>query len=157
MATTVPTYVLRLVCENGMMHRDCVDHKRSPRTRRLNKNQGNARELQLNQIRRLAADAWRQVPEKLAAIRRLAEERVDATAVIDNFVRRSRLYSRSVIELLRRAWQIEGGEPTAFGVLNALTRVATHSTDLSYRQRRMLAQLSGVFATRHTHICPRCF
>jgi hypothetical protein len=156
-ATVVATFILRLVCRNGLVHRDCVNHKRSPRTRRLENNRSNARELQQDQIRRLAAGTWDHLFEKLEAIRRLQHEAVDAPAMLEQFVRRSRLYSHSVMEHLRTAWQTEGSEPTRFGVLNALTRVATHSAELTVRQRRMLSQLAGIFANHRTHICPRCF
>ena len=108
-------------------------------------------------IRRLTAETWRPLLEKLDAIRKLQQETVNARAMLEQFVRRSRLYSQRTMNLLLSAWQIEGSESTAFGVLNALTWAATHSTELTDRQKEMLAQLAGIFANRRTHVCPKCF
>jgi hypothetical protein len=156
-ATTIKTFVLRLLCANGLTHRDCQGQMRGPRTRRIDASHPRATEMQLDQIRKLTSQTWERLQEKLDAIRRLSSERVDAATLLTQFVGRSRLHSRRLTELLLDGWAVEGSDPTAFGVLNALTRVATHSAVLSIRQRRMLAQLAGVFANRHTHVCPRCF
>jgi hypothetical protein len=156
-ATAVMAYMVRLVCENGMTHRDCMHYKRSPRTRRIDRNHPNARELQKRQISRLVAETWQTTAARMTSVRRLQDERVDAAMTLEQFLRRSRLHSRRIMQLLLDAWVVEGSESTAFGVLNALTRVATHSSELSERQRQMLGLLAGVFANRQTHICPRCF
>lgn len=156
-ATLVETHIQRLVCRNGLVHRECVNQARGPRTRRLETSHANARELQIDQIRRLVNQTWNGLSPKLHGISTLADQAVDAPAMLEQFLRRGRLHSRFVMEQLRNAWQVEGAEETQFGVLNALTRVATHSTVLTARQRRTLAHLAGIFAHHRTHICPRCF
>jgi hypothetical protein len=55
------------------------------------------------------------------------------------------------------AWEAEGSEPSAFGALNALTRVATHSAELPEWQRQRLSRLAGIFANQDVHLCPHCF
>jgi hypothetical protein len=61
------------------------------------------------------------------------------------------------VKLVEAAWNSEGAEPTAFGVLNALTRVATHDPSLSDQQRRRLDLLAGIFAGQDVHLCSHCY
>src|SRR5207247_2450977 len=56
-ATRIESYLLRLVCLNGMTRRECGS-RRGPRTRKLSFDHPNAKTLQLEQIRRLAAHEW---------------------------------------------------------------------------------------------------
>jgi len=156
-ATTIESYLLRLVCSNGMTHRECVSRQRITRSRRLPSNRPDARLRQTDQVRRLAAATWTRTGEKLEALGTLREEQVDVEELLAQFVRRGRLWSRRLMERLLAAWQQEGGEPTAYAALNALTRVATHDRQLSERQRRALGSLAGVLAFRSIHICPSCF
>jgi hypothetical protein len=150
------TYVLRLICTNGMTHRDCVN-QRSARTRRLDNSRGDAAERRLDQIRRLTRATWGRLRTRLQAIRELQNERIGVAQLWRQFLARSRLSSESLLRHLEEAWTTEGREETAYGAFNALTRVATHATDLSVRQRSALAALAGVLANRAVHICPRCF
>jgi hypothetical protein len=161
-ATLVLPYVVRLLCINGLVQRQCLGQKRSsrstPRTRRLAADREDAHELQVAQIRRLVGDAWLGLRTKLETIRCLQDERVDVEKTLEQFLRQARMFSRALMQRLLRAWQDEvASDRTAFGLLNALTWVATHSDDLSYHQRGRLARLAGIFANRHVHLCPQCF
>jgi hypothetical protein len=155
-ATTLSAYVVRLLCDNGMTYRECAEPRRTARTRRLDAGRPDAEQLQLEQIRKLVANIKRRLGEKLEGIRRLPQERADVQQ-LEQFLRRGRLHSRSLMDQLRQSWAEEGGEQTAFGLFNALTRLATHGTEVSSRQRTALARLAGIYANRSAHLCPRCF
>lgn len=173
-APVVMAYVVRLVCSNGLVRRECLGRKGeqggsrcTPRTRRLGSDRADAHQLQVEQVRRLVAETWEGLLAKMEAICRLRDERVDnPEKQLEQFLRQGRLASRGLMAVLRQAWTEEGQEPTAFGLLNALTRAATHpitvrqgarDITLTPRQRRLLARLAGLFAYRHVHLCPHCF
>ena len=155
-ATQIESYLLRLLCSNGMTHRECAG-RRAVRTRRLAADHPDARRLQVAQIGRLTADVWGKLAEKLAAFRSLREEQIDVPAFLECWLGRARLSARNLMPILRQAWQEEGRETTAYGAVNALTRVATHNVDLPVRQRQILSRLAGLVSFRGLHICPRCF
>lgn len=158
-ATQVLAYVNRLVCSNGLVQRQCVGEKRrsTPRTRRLSADRPEARDMQRAQIRKLVAETWEGLSKKLDVIRRLQDKSVEVRPVLERFLRQAHLYSQSLMERLLEAWEIEGSEPSAFGALNALTRVATHSAELPSWQRQRLSRLAGVYANQDVHLCPHCF
>ena len=174
-ATTVMAYVLRLVCSNGLVHRECIGangpSRSTRRTRRLTGDRSDARGMQMGQIRTLVAAAWGSLGGKLAAIRKLKEESLQTPdrveKVFAQFLRNARMYSANLMTLLLWAWGEERGgdrELTRFGVLNALTWLATHARtepglpgELTERQAAMLSRLAGVFANQSVHICPSCF
>jgi hypothetical protein len=155
-ATTIESYFYRLVCENGMVHRECVSAK-AARTRRLPVTHANARELQLDQVRRLAVSEWSALTAKLESLHRLNSKPLDVLAFFRRSLERARLRLGALLALLEAAWQCEGGQATAWGAMNALTRVATHERNLPHRTRRVLAGLAGILAFRDRHVCPRCF
>jgi hypothetical protein len=156
-ATWIEAFMYRLVCKNGMVHRDCVD-RRAARTRRLPTGRHDARRLQIEQVRRLTADTAGTLRAKLEAIRGLRREQVDANSMMVRFLEQGGLSRRTWLPVVRRAWEEnEGAESTAFGVMNALTWVSTHEPNLSARQRRILSGLAGILAFRQIHFCPRCF
>ncbi|HWG41142.1 MAG TPA: hypothetical protein VN688_00030 [Gemmataceae bacterium] len=158
-ATQVMAYVNRLVCRNGLVRRQCLGEKRrcTPRTRRLPSDRPAAREMQSAQIRKLVADTWSSLGQQLAAIRHLRDKAVQVRAALERFLRQAHLFSRTLMDRLLQAWETEGGEASAFGALNALTRVATHSPDLPPWQRQRLFRLAGVYANQDVHLCPHCF
>jgi len=156
-ATRIESYVLRLLCMNGMTHRQCVSNNSITRTRRLSVSHPNAKQLQYDQVRRLSAETWQGLTSQLEAVRSLASERVTVPDFLVRFLRRARLFSQNTMRLLQDAWESEGAEETAFAALNAITNVATHRDELSTSHRRSLSSLAGVLANRSTHICPRCF
>lgn len=158
-ATQVMAYVTRLVCKNGMVHRECLGQSRStPRTRRLSVDRPEAKEMQKAQIRKLVAETWGGLKEKLGVIRRLRDKDLsDVRNTLERFLRQAHLYSRALMDSLLVAWEQEGSEKSAFGALNAITRVATHSTELPSWKRQRLARLAGVYANQNVHLCPHCF
>ena len=158
-ATQVMAYVLRLLCENGLVQRQCLGEKRgsTPRARRLPADRPEAREMQIAQVSRLITDIWGGLQEKLAAIRRLQDKRVEVSTALERFLRQAHLFSRALMSQLLRAWEAEGGEATAFDALNALTHVATHAREMPAWQRQRLARLAGVYANQDIHLCPYCF
>lgn len=155
-ATSVMAFVVRLVCANGMVRRECVGSRETARTRRLDAARQDAEPLQLEQVRRLVVKTRQGLAEQLDGIRRLAQERADEHQ-LEQFLRRARMHSSRVMDQVRQSWAVEGNERTGFGLFNALTRVATHGTELSGRQRSLLARLAGIYANRHVHLCPQCF
>ncbi|GEM_PF-2883821 len=159
-ATTIESFAFRLICSNGLVRRQCLGRKGTarsrPRTRRLTGNRGNASQQQRDQIRRLATEAWQHLRGMSQEIRDLQHHRFDMPS-LQRFLRQARMHSARLARQMETAWAAEGAEPSAFGFLNALTRVATHETDLSDQQRRRLELLAGVFAGQQVHLCPQCF
>ena len=87
----------------------------------------------------------------------MTSERVEFDHFATHWLRRSRLSPQRLLPLLRQAHEVEGGEDSAYGVLNAFTRVATHQADLSLNIRHVLARLGGLLAFGHSRMCPRCW
>jgi hypothetical protein len=156
-ATRVEGHLHRLVCRNGAIHRECLGPRRTPRTRRLSANHPRARHQQREQIRRLAMDALARLNERLDGLRRLTAERADLEHLGPNWLRRSRLSPDRLMPFLRQAHVEEGGEETAYGIMNAFTRVATHNTELSPNVRNVLARMGGLLAFGHSRLCPKCW
>jgi hypothetical protein len=158
-ATTIESFAFRLVCSNGLVQRQCLGPggtaRSRPRTRRLPGRFGNVLQQQREQVSRLAAEAWQRLCGMGHGIRALQQRHFDL-ANLQRFLRQARMHSGRLLKLVEAAWQAEGAEPTAFGFLNALTRVATHEAGLSAPQRRRLDLLAGVFAGQDVHLCPNC-
>jgi hypothetical protein len=159
-ATTIESFALRLICGNGLIQRECIGAKRTarsrPRSRRLLVGSRDADTKQRDQIRQLATNAWRRLQDVAKGIRQL-QDRPFEHGSMARFLRQARMYSDRLMTLVQAAWAAEGAERTAYGALNALTRVATHDASLSMQQRRRLELLAGVFAGQAAHLCPRCF
>jgi hypothetical protein len=159
-ATSIEAYAFRLVCANGLVRMECVRRRSArsvPRTRRLDRSQENARALQYEQVQRMAEDVFTHLEEKLQSVRRLQDQPFD----LDNlgrFLQQARMHSEPMRGRLEAAWREEGSDASAFGALNTLTRLATHATDLSARQRTDLERLAGMFAGHGSspRICPHC-
>ena len=155
-ATYLETFVLRLVCSNGMTRRECGKDG-IQRTRRLPADAPNSHELQMDQIRRLTGQTWRGLQPQLDALRATSTRPANVHELLIRWLQRARISTNSLMPRLLAAWRLEGEENTHFGAVNALTRVATHDSDLSERQRRLLAALAGILAFSEVHVCPRCF
>jgi hypothetical protein len=155
-AVWVEGFIVRLLCANGMTHRECVS-RRPPRTRRLPLTNHNAKQLQSDQLRRLAAGEWEKLTAKLQALHSLSEERIEFEPMLGRWLERARLSQRRLMPLLLDARQHEVNNDTNYAAVNALTRVATHNEQLTVRERRTLARLAGLLAFRRLHFCPRCF
>lgn len=160
-ATWVEAYILRLICANGMTHRECAK-RLAARTRRLPVGHKDARQMQIAQVRRLASETAAALQTKLQAIRELHAQPVEVDQMLTRWLERARLSTRLWMPVLREAWETEGSEATSYGVMNALTRVATHGLaggerEMTSRQRRILSGLAGLLAFQRLHLCPRCF
>lgn len=157
-ATRIQAFVYRLVCQNGMTRRECVSRDNIVRTRRLPISYPNARETQLNQIRRLTRQNWDSLEAQLGELRKTSERPTDVQKLLTRWLQRARISERAIMPRLLSAWAKEGSENSQYGAVNALTRVATHDNGLSQRQRRILASLAGLLAFSEVHgVCPRCF
>ncbi len=167
-ATQIHGFNYRLVCLNGMMRRECVSAEGIVRTRKLPADHPNAKEMTLDQIRRLTARTWQNLGHQLAEFRTTTARRADAPQLLRQWFQRARMSTRvtdvgsekkrTVMDRLLLAWrEHNGGEETVYGAVNALTWVATHDEELSARQRRALSLLAGLLAFSGAHICPRCF
>lgn len=155
-ATLIESFISRLICANGLTHRECAG-SRAVRTRRLPVGDPDARRLQIAQVERLASQAWGTLRTKLHAMRDLRDEQVDVRKFLERWLLRARLSGRNLMPMMLQAWDAEGSESNTFSALNAMTRVATHQLTLPVRQRRTLSALAGLIAFRNLHICPRCF
>lgn len=155
-ALWLESFILRLVCSNGLTHRECHGEGIS-RTRRLPAADPAARHQQVDQTKRLAQRIWASLQRRLSLIGQLRDERLDVPEFLASWLRRAHLSSRRLLPSLLRAWEAEGHDATAYGAMNALTHSATHDRDLSARHRDVLARLAGILAFRHQHLCPRCF
>ena len=155
-ALWVESFVVRLVCSNGLTHRECRGEGIS-RTRRLRAEDPAARQQQIDQTRRLAERIWASLAQRLRLISELRNERFDVPEFLARWLGRAHLSSRGILPILLRAWESDGREPTAYGAMNALTHAATHNRELSSRQRHILGRLAGILAFRRQHLCPRCF
>ncbi len=155
--TLIQSFVYRLTCRNGMTRRECGSGNGLARTRKLPVDYPNARELQLDQIRRLTVQHWNGLQRQLEVLRATSERGANVQEVLTRWLQRARMSPRLMMPRLLSAWEREGAENTYYGAVNALTRVATHDGSLGWRQRRMLAALGGLLAFSDVHICPRCF
>jgi hypothetical protein len=156
-ATRVEGYVLRLRCLNGAVSRECVKPRHVHRSRRLSASRPGARDQQRKQISALAKDAMDRLNQRMVGLRRLTTERADLEHLGPNWLRRLRLSSDRLMPLLRQAHAIEGSENTAYGILNAITRVATHNTELPPNIRSTLARMGGLLAFGHSRLCSKCW
>jgi Domain of unknown function (DUF932) len=167
-ATQIQAFIYRLVCENGMMRRECVSSEGIVRTRRLPVDFPNGRELLLDQVRRLTTRTWDSLEPQLQELRASAERRTDVKQLLKQWLQRARISTRvsegaddqtarTLMDRLHTAWRDEGSENTYWAAVNALTRVGTHDLELSPRQRRVLTLLAGLLAFSAAHLCPRCF
>jgi len=157
-AVSVETFLFRRICRNGLTHRPCGAERAISRTRRLPREHAHAKAIQLCQVQQLASAVWQSLRPRLAEVAALRNERLDHVEVfLGQLLRRTRLWSQSMMRFLLEALSAEDERGTAYAALNAVTHVATHRTELSPRQRRAMSALGGLIAHRHTHICPRCY
>jgi hypothetical protein len=116
----------------------------------------NARDLQQEQIRRLAGETWGKLEEKLQELPRLTAKSDDISHLLSSSLRRSRL-SQRVIDLVSAAWERNGQTPNRWAAINAMTEVGTHNRDINRRERRALLVLGGILSFADIHLCERCF
>jgi hypothetical protein len=152
--TVVLGYVHRLVCSNGMTQRVCLGGKPA-RTKRCKAK--NSKQTVLAAVREQIRNAWSQLEERLEGIKQLTKHRLEVDQLPEALRRRWSI-NRSVAAEIAAALRNDelGRTYTEYDLVNALSRVATHSQRLAPRYRRHLALAAGMFAQRHIHQCPQC-
>jgi hypothetical protein len=167
-ATQIQAFIYRLICANGMTRRECVSAEGIVRTRKLPANHPRAKELLIDQVRRLTARTWQTLEQQLTALRATSERQANVPQLLGQWLQRARISTRiketrksdsapTVMDRLLRAWRADGAEDTYYAAVNALTWVGSHDLELSPCQRRVLSLLGGLLAFSGVHICPRCF
>jgi len=157
-AGTAPTVVLgyihRLVCSNGMTQRVCLAGRPS-RTKRCKAGNSPARTLEA--VKEQLRQAWAQLRERLDGMRELLKHRMDANGLPEGLRRRWSI-NREVAKSIAQALQSDelGRTGTEYDLVNALSRVATHNSQLAQRYSRHLSLAAGMFAQRHVHQCRMC-
>jgi hypothetical protein len=153
-ATVIQSFINRLVCQNGLTQRECPTSNGIGQTRRVPITRPGGRETQLSQIRMLTRQAWNSLEARLTAVKETSSRPVRVPELLERWLLTARLSGQR--QRLLAAWRDEGAEPTIYGAMNAVTRIATHDRELSDRQRRILRALAGLLAFREVHVCPRC-
>jgi hypothetical protein len=155
LSTQVHCYLRRMICSNGAITHVCSDN-RHVRARRLHDGHFDEKDM-LGQIDRLLSEAWRQVTSKLDAVHGLLErERVSS-----DFLRQQRTrlsLNNRIIQAVDNAIGRDefGPTNTQYDWFNAISRVATHDEQLSFRQFRTLSRLAGEFSQHNVHRCSQC-
>ena len=155
---TIPTVVLgyihRLVCENGMTQRVCLDG-RPARTRRCNT--ANSKRAVQESVKEQLIYGWSQLHDRLEGIKELTKHKLDTDRLPESLRRRWSINKKLADEIARALQSDELDRTyTEYDLVNALSRVATHSRNLASRYRRHLSLAAGMFAQRHVHQCPTC-
>ena len=152
--TVVLGYIQRLVCTNGMTQRVCIAGKPA-RTKRCKLK--NPKEPVINAIRDQITHAWTQLDERLAGIKDLINHKLQMND-LPEILRRKWSLNKKVADEINNAIQHDELERTysEYDLVNALSRVATHSKNLAPRYRKQLSLAAGMLAQRHIHQCPMC-
>jgi len=152
--TVVLSYIHRLVCENGMTQRVCLNG-RPARTRRCNTS--NSKKAIQESIKEQIIHAWSQLHERLEGIKELTKHKLEVEKLPESLRRRWSINKKVADEVAHALQSDELGRTyTEYDLVNALSRVATHSRSLAPRYRRHLSLAAGMFAQRHVHQCPTC-
>lgn len=152
--TIVLGYIHRLVCKNGMTQRVCLAGKPA-RTKRSKAE--NAKEPVLNAIREQINGAFAQLQDRLDGIKQLTEHRLDVDELPEGLRRRWSINKEVAAEISKALHNDEFSRTyTEYDLVNALSRVETHSDQLAPRYQRYLSMAAGMFAQRHVHQCPQC-
>ena len=152
--TVVLAYVHRLVCSNDLTQRVCL-HGKPGRVRRAKA--GNSPEPMLEAIRLQVGHAWEQIQDRLDGMHQLLERRYEADGLPEGLRRRWSI-KRSLADQIAEELGSDELERTytEYDLVNALSRVATHSDSLAPRYRRQLSLAAGTLAQRHIRQCPIC-
>jgi predicted DNA-binding transcriptional regulator AlpA len=155
-ATQVATFIRRLVCRNGMTIRVC-ENEHKLRIRRLAQDGFDERDV-LKQVRSMARKASTDFKVKLEAFGLLRDNKVaDPEAALRRIARRLHLKKKLSDQLLQAFYEDElGVDETAFGLVNALARVVTHSPDLGDVQRIDLMESVGTYTQSSIRQCRLC-
>jgi hypothetical protein len=152
--TVILGYIHRLVCTNGMTQRVCLGGKPA-RTKRCKAK--NSKEPVLEALREQIKHAWAQLEKRLEGIKELTKHKFDVDQLPEG-LRRKWSINREIAAEIARAFENDELDRTytEYDLVNALSRVATHSRRLAPRYQRHLSLAAGMFAQRHIHQCPMC-
>ncbi len=160
-ATQIHSYMRRLACRNGMISHVCVDG-RNTRTRRVLEGEHQLEKL-LAQFGGSCRKAWEQLDDKLGALTALLEKKGDPEKLLAEFVqayRRKLSLNDRTVNALREALARDEmpATATAWDLMNALSRVATHGTKslMTPRQRQTLLRAAGELAHQSIKRCQQC-
>lgn len=153
-STVVLGFIHRLVCSNGMTQRICLGGKPS-RTKRTKAK--NSTERTLKAIRQQVRQAWVQIHDRLAGIKELLKHPLEVDELPEDLRRRWSI-NREVAAEIAHAMQDDelGRTYTEYDLVNALSRVATHSERLVPRYRRQLSLAAGMVSQNRVHQCSVC-
>ncbi|MCC7144501.1 MAG: hypothetical protein IT349_20580 [Candidatus Eisenbacteria bacterium] len=146
-SVAVTPYYHRLRCLNGMVQRECgapAHFSFDPL------------DAHLSAVEETTKRLWCDLPARLGALRALPGAAANVPSLLQDIARRAALSPRRVMPRLLAAWQEEGSAPTEWGAVNAITRVATHATDIAPAEREALTRMGATLAFRRTHICGDC-
>ncbi len=155
-ATQVATFIRRLVCRNGMTIRVCEEgHKL--RIRRLAQDEFDERDV-LKQVRNMARRASTDFEVKLKVFGLLRDNKVpNPEAALRRIARQLHLKKNLLDQLLQAFYEDElGVDETAYGLVNALARVVTHSPELGDVQRIDLMETVGTYTQSRIRQCELC-
>ena len=152
--TVVMSYIHRLVCSNGTMQRVCLQGKPS-RTKRSKA--GSSPKRILEAIKTQISQAWAQLDERLRGVKELLNHPMPVDQLPEGLRGRWSV-NRTVAAEIAQALQDDelGRTGTEYDLVNAISRVATHSARLAPRYAAHLCLAAGMFAQRHIHQCPTC-
>jgi hypothetical protein len=155
LGTQVHCYLRRMICSNGAIAHVCDDNKQI-RARRLRNGRFDEADM-LRQIASLFTRAWRQIDGKLSAISSLLNEK----RVSVDFLRQQRArfsLNNRILRAIERAIREDeiGPTGTQYDWFNALSRIATHDEQLTFRQSRTLSRVAGEFSQNTVHRCSQC-
>jgi hypothetical protein len=88
-ATQIQAFNYRLVCENGMISRECVASDGIVRTRKLPAGHPHAKELELDQVRRLTTRVWDSLSPRLEELRATTARRADVPQLFRSWFQRA--------------------------------------------------------------------
>lgn len=153
--TQVSCYLRRMVCSNGAITHVCGEDGQL-RARRLHDGRFDEDDM-LAQIHRLLIEAWSQLQEKLDVVRGLLNrERVSM-----DFFRQQRTkfsLNNRIFKAIDQALRADelGTTNSQYDIFNALSRVATQETGLTFRQYRTLSRMAGELSQQTVHKCDKC-
>jgi len=145
----VQSYVLRLICTNGVMDNTVL--------REFHFGGGEGDDI-WQWFRRSVRDAYQAVDHIVSHYQRMMEDQIspeDRAAVLTAMLKEARITGQAAETV--RAWAIESPPETAYDVMNLITRATSHILEQPQQIRRaQLAAASFSQEATHHRICPTC-
>ena len=154
--TQIESYLLRLRCTNGMLAKICQHTHSVPR--RIRRAAAQNQELTRRRVGEMAEAAWTELSMKLEAVKILANEQVDNPAAFIRSMGEQLRFPEKLIGQVIEALSLDevGPSGTVWDVVNAFSRVGTHSNRLSTLTRRYLQGVSGYLIEERVERCQTC-